>query len=59
VRADGRLVRDMYLLQVKKPAESKYPWDYYHVRQVIPGDQAFLPLSASKCPLVTAQPAKR
>jgi len=58
VRADGRLVRDMYLLQVKKPAESKYPWDYYHVRQVIPGDQAYLPLSASKCPLVTAQRAK-
>lgn len=52
VRVDGRMVHDMYLLQVKKPEESKYPWDYYHVRQVIPGDQAFRPLAESKCPLV-------
>ncbi len=52
VREDGRMVHDMYLMQVKKPEESKYPWDYYNVRQVIPGDQAFLPLSQSKCPLV-------
>lgn len=52
IRDDGRMVHDMYLLQVKKPEESKQPWDYYHVRQVIPGDQAFLPLSQSKCPLV-------
>ncbi|WP_454752793.1 ABC transporter substrate-binding protein [Cupriavidus necator] len=49
LREDGRMVHDMYLLQVKKPAESKYPWDYYHVRQVIPGDQAFLPLAKSTC----------
>jgi len=52
LREDGRLVHDMYLFQVKKPAESKKPWDYYHVRQTIPGDQAFQPLSASKCALV-------
>jgi branched-chain amino acid transport system substrate-binding protein len=52
IRVDGRMVHDMYLAQVKKPDESKYPWDYYHIRQVIPGDQAFLPLSKSKCPLV-------
>ncbi|HEX9849551.1 ABC transporter substrate-binding protein [Candidatus Deferrimicrobium sp.] len=52
IRVDGRMVHDMYLAQVKKPAESKYPWDYYHIRQVIPADQAFLPLSKSKCPLV-------
>jgi branched-chain amino acid transport system substrate-binding protein len=57
VRADGRLVHDMYLLQVKKPGESKYPWDYMHVRAVVPGDQAFTPLSASKCSLVS-HPAK-
>ncbi|WP_316149601.1 ABC transporter substrate-binding protein [Cupriavidus sp. BIC8F] len=50
LRSDGRMVHDMYLMQVKKPSESKYPWDYYHVRQVIPGDQAFLPLEKSKCP---------
>ncbi|WP_354682423.1 ABC transporter substrate-binding protein [Cupriavidus necator] len=49
LREDGRMVHDMYLLQVKKPAESKYTWDYYHVRQVIPGDQAFLPLAKSTC----------
>ena len=52
IRVDGRMVHDMYLAQVKKPGESKYPWDYYHIRQVIPADQAFLPLSKSKCPLV-------
>lgn len=57
VRADGRVVRDMYLYQVKKPADSKYPWDYYHVRQAIPGDQAFLAMSESKCPLVAQQTA--
>jgi branched-chain amino acid transport system substrate-binding protein len=53
IRVDGRMVHDMYLAQVKKPEESKYPWDYYNIRQVIPGEQAFLPLSKSKCPLVT------
>ena len=52
IRVDGRMVHDMYLAQVKKPSESKYPWDYYHIRQVIPGDQAFMPLSKSLCPLV-------
>jgi branched-chain amino acid transport system substrate-binding protein len=52
IREDGRLVHDMLLLQVKKPSESKGPWDYYHVRAVIPADQAFRPLSQSTCPLV-------
>lgn len=52
IRADGRMVHDMYLVQVKKPAESKYPWDYYKVISTIPGDQAFQPLSKSKCSLV-------
>jgi branched-chain amino acid transport system substrate-binding protein len=52
IRVDGRMVHDMYLAQVKKPGESKYPWDYYYIRQVIPGDQAFQPLSKSACPLV-------
>lgn len=52
VRADGRMVHDMYLAQVKKPSESKYPWDYYHIREVIKGDEAFIPLAESKCPLV-------
>ncbi|MBK6975258.1 MAG: ABC transporter substrate-binding protein [Sterolibacteriaceae bacterium] len=52
IRDDGRMVHDMYLLQVKKPAESKYPWDYYNVRATIPGNEAFQPLSASRCPLI-------
>ena len=52
IRADGRMVHDMYLVQVKKPADSKYPWDYYTIRQTIPADQAFQPLSQSRCPLV-------
>jgi branched-chain amino acid transport system substrate-binding protein len=52
VREDGRLMHDMYLLQVKQPAESKSPWDYYHLRQTIPAEQAFRPLAQSKCPLV-------
>jgi branched-chain amino acid transport system substrate-binding protein len=52
LREDGRLIHDMYLLQVKKPAESKGPWDTYHVRQTIPADQAFQPLALSRCPLV-------
>jgi branched-chain amino acid transport system substrate-binding protein len=52
LREDGRLVHDMYLLQVKKPAESKKPWDYYTVKQTIPADQAFRPLAQSECPLI-------
>ncbi|HZP87292.1 MAG TPA: ABC transporter substrate-binding protein [Burkholderiales bacterium] len=52
LRSDGRLIHDMYLFQVKKPSESKGPWDYYNLRHTIPGDQAFQPLSASRCPLV-------
>ncbi len=52
IRGDGRMVHDMYLLQVKKPAESKTPWDYYHVRALIPAAEAFQPLSASKCALI-------
>ena len=51
IREDGRMVHDMYLMQVKKPSESKYPWDYFHVKAVIPGDQAFQPLSESRCSL--------
>ena len=46
------MVHDIYLMQVKKPEESKGPWDVYKVLQTIPGDQAFRPLSESECPLV-------
>ena len=52
IRVDGRMVHDMYLLQVKKPAESTTPWDYYNVVSTIPAAEAFQPLSASKCALV-------
>ena len=52
VRADGRLVHDMYLAQVKSPAESKGPWDYYKILATIPGDQAFRSLADGGCPLV-------
>lgn len=52
LREDGRLVHDMYLFQVKKPSESKKPWDYYTLKQTIPADQAFKPLAQSECPLV-------
>jgi branched-chain amino acid transport system substrate-binding protein len=52
VRADGRMVHDMYLVQVKKPTESKAPWDYYKVLATLPADVAFRPLAESTCPLV-------
>lgn len=52
IRNDGRFMHDMYLMQVKKPSESKYPWDYYNIKATIPAEEAFQPLSLSKCPLV-------
>ena len=52
IREDGRMVHDMYLFEVKKPAESKGPWDYYKLLATIPADQAFQPLSQSRCALV-------
>jgi branched-chain amino acid transport system substrate-binding protein len=52
LRADGRVVHDMLLLQVKKPSESKAPWDYYKVAGVVPASEAFRPLAQSGCPLV-------
>ena len=52
IRPDGRMIHEMYLMQVKTPAESKEPWDYFKVVQTIPGEQAYLPLAQSKCALV-------
>jgi branched-chain amino acid transport system substrate-binding protein len=52
LREDGRLVHDMLFAQVKTPAESNRPWDYYKILGVIPGDQAFRPLAEGGCPLV-------
>ncbi len=45
IRADGLMVHDMYVMQVKTPAESKYPWDYYKVIKVMTGEQAFGPMT--------------
>jgi branched-chain amino acid transport system substrate-binding protein len=52
IRADGRKIHPVYLFDVKKPAESKGPWDYYKLRATIPGNEAFRPLDKSECPLV-------
>ena len=52
LRIDGRVIHDMYLYQVKSPAESKYPNDDYKLLETIPGDQAFRPLAEGHCPLV-------
>ena len=52
IREDGRMVHDMYLFEVKKPSESKARWDYYKLLATIPGNEAFQPLEASRCPLV-------
>ncbi len=52
IRQDGRKIHDMYLFEVKKPAESKGAWDYYKLRATIPAAQAFRPLDQGGCPLV-------
>jgi branched-chain amino acid transport system substrate-binding protein len=52
IRENGRMIFDNYLAEIKKPQDSKYPWDYYTIKAVIPAEQAFQPLSESTCPLV-------
>jgi len=52
IREDGRKIHDMYLFEVKKPEESKGPWDYYKTRATIPAAEAFRPLSEGDCSLV-------
>lgn len=52
IREDGRKLHDMYLFEVKKPAESKGPWDYYKVRATIPAAEAFRPIAQGDCPIV-------
>jgi branched-chain amino acid transport system substrate-binding protein len=52
VRADGRKIHPMYLFEVKKPSESKGPFDYYKLRATIPAEEAFRPLKDGGCPLV-------
>ena len=53
IRADGRKIHDAYLFEVKKPAESKYPGDFYKTRATIPAAEAFRPLKGGGCPLVS------
>ena len=52
IRVDGRKIHPSYLVEVKKPSESKGPWDYYKIRTTIPADQSFRPLADGGCPLV-------
>ncbi|PRH47960.1 ABC transporter substrate-binding protein [Burkholderia multivorans] len=51
IRQDGSMIHDMYLMEVKKPSESKEPWDYYKVLATIPGEQAFATKQESRCAL--------
>jgi branched-chain amino acid transport system substrate-binding protein len=52
LREDGRVIRDMYLFEVKKPSESTGEWDLLKLIQTVPGDQAFRPIDQGGCPLV-------
>ena len=54
IRQDGRKIHAMYLFEVKKPSESKYPWDYYTLRATTPAEEAFRPMTAASCKMVTA-----
>jgi branched-chain amino acid transport system substrate-binding protein len=53
IRADGRKIHDMFLLEVKKPSESKGAWDYMKIRATIPAAEAYRPLKEGGCPLVS------
>jgi len=53
IRSDGRMVHDTYLVTVKKPSESKEPWDYYDVKSVIPAENSFQPLKETRCKLAS------
>jgi branched-chain amino acid transport system substrate-binding protein len=55
IRADGRKLHPMYLFEVKKPAESEAPWDYYKLVRTIPAEEAFRPLDQGGCPMVIAK----
>src|SRR5258706_681514 len=59
IRADGRKIHPAYLVEVKKPSESKGPWDYYKIRATIPAEQAFRPLADGGCSLLAGADAKK
>ena len=52
IREDGRKLHDAYLYEVKKPSESKYPYDYYKVKATIPANEAFRPEKEGGCSLI-------
>jgi branched-chain amino acid transport system substrate-binding protein len=52
IQPNGRTIHSAYLFEVKKPSESKGPWDFYKLVGTVPGDQAFTPLAESKCPML-------
>lgn len=52
VRQDGRVIHNLYMFEVKSPAQSKYPWDYYTLKRVVPAGEAFRPMNEGGCPLV-------
>ena len=52
IRADGRVIHPIYLFEIKKPSESKYPYDYYKLLATVPAEKAFRPMSEGGCPLV-------
>jgi branched-chain amino acid transport system substrate-binding protein len=54
IREDGRMIHDMYLMQVKKPSESKGEWDLYAKLATVPGDDAYRPLDQGGCPFIKA-----
>ncbi len=54
IRADGRTLHDLYLFEAKSPQQSRYPWDYYRLVRTIPAAEAFKPMSAGGCPLVSS-----
>jgi branched-chain amino acid transport system substrate-binding protein len=58
LRIDGRVLRDLYLFEVKSPSDSKVPWDYFKQLRVIPADEAFRPLDQGGCSLVKQAAAK-
>ena len=55
LRPDGRMVHDVYLVQIKSPAESKSEWDLLKLVATIPGDKAFRPMADGGCPALAAQ----
>ena len=54
IRADGRVLRDVHLFRVKKPEDSKAPWDLMTLIKTVKGDDAFQPIAESECPLVAS-----